>query len=195
MSKITPKITPENTLIIVALESELPRQHLPEWRVIYCGVGKVNATLEATKNILQFQPDIVLNYGSAGSLNPTLSGLVEAGQFLQHDMDVRALGFALGQTPFEEGGIALSFGYQGVICASGDHFVTSPPELPTDLVDMEAYALAKTARHFACDFRAFKYISDQADGDAATDWQENQRLGAALFVELLENLSGGDTRT
>ena len=187
------KITPENSLIIVALESELPRQHLSEWRVIYCGVGKVNATLEATKNILKYHPDIVLNYGSAGSLNPTLSGLVEVGQFLQHDMDVRALGFALGQTPFEEA-IALSFGYQGVICASGDHFVTSPPEMPTDLVDMEAYALAKCARHFACDFRAFKYISDQADGDAAMDWQENQRLGAVRFVELLEKIAGGDTR-
>ncbi len=39
------KITPDNTIIFVALESELPATHLPEWRIVYTGVGKVNAAI------------------------------------------------------------------------------------------------------------------------------------------------------
>ena len=57
-------------------------------------------------------------------------------------MDVRALGFELGQTPFEEG---IRVGQRGIIVGSGDTFATSTPEIKCDLVDMEAYAIAKIA--------------------------------------------------
>ena len=36
-------LIPKDTLIIVALERELPRKLLPNWNIVYCGVGKVNA--------------------------------------------------------------------------------------------------------------------------------------------------------
>ncbi|NCV51273.1 MAG: 5'-methylthioadenosine nucleosidase, partial [Gammaproteobacteria bacterium] len=36
-------ITPDNTLIVVALEDELPTHMVPGWNVLYTGVGKVNA--------------------------------------------------------------------------------------------------------------------------------------------------------
>ena len=189
------KITPDNTIIFVALESELPATHLPEWRIVYTGVGKVNAAIEGIKNYHIYQPFIAINYGTAGTLNQAISGLVEVGQCYERDMDVRPLGFAIGQTPFEDA-IGLSFGYEGVTCSSGDNFVTDTPELNSDIVDMEAYALAKVAKKVGCDFRCFKYISDSADGEAAADWQENQRRGAKHFVDhFLRVVVGGDTRT
>ena len=191
---LTP-IRPENTVIFVALESELPAALLPEWRVIYTGVGKVNAAVEATHFFNLYQMDTMINYGTAGSLNPAVSGLVEVGQFYERDMDVRPLGFAIGQTPFENE-IGLNFGYDGAVCSTGDNFVTDPPELHSDIVDMEAYALAKVAKRLGCDFRCFKYISDSADREAAADWQENQRQGAKHFVDyFLRVVIGGDTRT
>ena len=37
-----------------------------------------------------------------GALRQDLSGLCRVTRFQQRDMDVRALGFSLGQTPFED---------------------------------------------------------------------------------------------
>ena len=41
-------IQPENTLIVVALEDELPTHLVAGWNVLYTGVGKVNAAIAAT---------------------------------------------------------------------------------------------------------------------------------------------------
>ena len=42
-------IQPENTLIVVALEDELPTHLVAGWNVLYTGVGKVNAAIAATE--------------------------------------------------------------------------------------------------------------------------------------------------
>lgn len=189
------QIHPEKTIILIALESELPSVLLPEWTIIYTGVGKINASIVASKAIHLHQPEILINYGTAGSLDKTVHGLIEIGQFIERDMNVEALGFTKGLTPFEDD-IAISFGHDGVKCGTGDQFVTTTPDLWTEVVDMEAYALAKCAKAYDCDFRAIKYISDMADDSAANDWQSNQSKGAALFVEWLNMTRyGGDTRT
>ena len=125
-------------------------------------------------------PKQVVNYGSTGALRPGLAGLHRVTRFLQRDMDVRALGFALGQTPFEDDGEILA-GTGGLSCGTGDQFVSAPPELTSDLVDMEAYALAKMCQQKAIDFYCFKFISDNADGDAAHDWSQQLAIGAKLF--------------
>ena len=59
---------------------------------------------------------------------------------------------------------------------------------PFTLVDMEAYALARVAKSFAVPFVCVKYISDGADENAATDWEEQVHLAAAAFEKLLWNL-------
>ena len=191
-----PLFSPQNTLIVVALADELPRSLLADWRIAYTGVGKVNAAITIEREIAAQKPQVIINFGTAGSLSPNHQGIVEVSQFYQRDMDVRGLGFALGQTPFE-GDAPIDFGRPGLSCGTGDQSVTAPPELSTDLVDMEAYALAKSARDHQIDFYCFKYISDQADDAATTSWQDNVQKGAGLFVEMLTKMqsSGGDTRT
>ena len=57
-------------------------------------------------------------------------------------MDATPLGFKIGQTPFDEIE-EINFGSAGYSCGTGDSFVTQTPKLKTDLVDMEAYAIAK----------------------------------------------------
>ena len=141
------------------------------WTIIYTGVGKVNAAIALCDAIAIHQPKHVVNYGSAGALRPDLIGLHRVTRFLQRDMDVRTLGFALGQTPFEDDGEILA-GTGGLSCGTGDQFVSSPPELTSDLVDMEAYALARICKQKAIDFYCFKFISDNVDGDAAHDWSQ-----------------------
>ena len=176
---------PENTLILVALQDELPRSLLPHWRIAYTGVGKVNAALTAEREINKEKPDRIINFGTAGSLTPHLQGIVEVSRFYQRDMDVRGLGFALGQTPFEDNA-PIDNGRKGLSCGSGDSFVMATPELKTDLVDMEAYALAKSAQHHKINFYCFKYISDQANDAADISWQDNVNKGADLFVEMIK---------
>ena len=98
------------------------------------------------------------------------------------DMDVRALGFSLGQTPFEED-VIIDLDGDGLSCGTGDNFVSAPPEMTSDLVDMEAYALAKICRQKAVEFQCFKFISDNANGDAADDWIQKLAFGARLFYD------------
>ncbi|MFZ9022514.1 MAG: hypothetical protein ACO2ZA_05405, partial [Litorivicinaceae bacterium] len=144
-------IQPENTLIVVALEDELPTQLVAGWNVLYTGVGKVNAAIAATEAVLETRPIHLINYGTAGALNPSITGLNRVNHIVQRDMDARPLGFELGHTPFDTTG-HIDLGGPGVSLGTGDHFVTTPPELVTDIVDMEAYALAKVARLFSIHF-------------------------------------------
>ena len=67
-------------------------------------------------------------------------------------------------------------------------FVTSTPTLKTDIVDMEAFAVAKVCKLKKIDFRCFKFISDNADSQAKNDWVDNVSLGAKLFIEKIGSL-------
>ena len=174
-------------LILVAIEDELKRTDLPNLQIEYIGVGKVNAAFNTLKAIQKYSPDIVINFGTAGSLDPNIKGLVEVSKFLQRDMDASPLGFEIGQTPFEND-IEITFGRQGVTCGSGDKFVTSTPRLQTDIVDMEAFAIAKVCKLESIDFRCFKFISDNADNEAKNDWVENVSLGSKVFIETINKL-------
>ena len=52
-------------------------------------------------------------------------------------MDVRALGFMLEQTLFEDENEILA-GTGGLCCGTGCRFVSVQPKLTSDVVDMEA---------------------------------------------------------
>ena len=103
-------------------------------------------------------------------------------------MDARGLNFDIGETPFDEiKEIILS--KNGYSCGSGDSFVTSGIEMDVDVVDMEAYAIAKICKKENIKFRCFKFISDGANENAKIDWIGNCRKGAALFSEHAKKIS------
>ena len=174
-------------LILVAVEEELSVNDLPEFQIYYTGVGKINASIKTLEIIRDYSPTQVINYGTAGSLNKKLKGLVEVDQFFQRDMDATPLGFKIGQTPFDEIE-EINFGSTGYSCGTGDSFVTQTPKLKTDLVDMEAYAIAKICYLKDIKFKCFKYISDNADEGANNDWIKNVSIGKKLFIERMRNL-------
>ena len=177
----------QEVLLIIALKEELPRNLLPEFNIEYCGVGKINATYKALEIISKYEPKLIINFGTAGSLRKNLFGLHEVSHFFQRDMDARALGFKIGVTPFEERSV-IDFGRTGLSCSSGDNFVSSPPELKTDLVDMEAYAIAKVCVLKNVQFMCFKYVSDNANESASKNWKANASLGATAFKDMVKNL-------
>ncbi|PDH19235.1 MAG: 5'-methylthioadenosine nucleosidase [Pelagibacterales bacterium MED-G42] len=173
-----------NKLFVAALKEEtigLNNFH-------HIGVGKINAAYNLTKLIHKYKPLEVINYGTAGSLKKELSGIVECTKFYQRDMDVRGLlDFKLGETPFDTINEIIN-SEDGFSCGSGDSFVKDKIEMDIDLVDMEAYALAKISKLEGINFRCFKFISDNADDNATSDWMENCKKGAKLFQIEMNNL-------
>ena len=173
-------------VFIVALEDELPQAELPNLNIKYSGVGKINATYKTSEIIKNEYPDLIINYGTAGSLRKDLNGLHEVSKFLQRDMDATPLGFKIGETPFDSVS-EIDFGRRGLSCSTGDSFVTTPPLLMSDLVDMEAYAIAKVCWLSGVDFMCFKYISDDADNEAPNNWEKNIWSGKEAFKAFISD--------
>ena len=166
-----------NKLFVAALKEETIGLN----NFYHIGVGKINATYNLIKLIHKYKPSEVINYGTAGSIKKGLSGIVEVTKFYQRDMDVRGLlDLKLGETPFDDINEIINLN-EGYSCGSGDNFVNKQIEMEIDLVDMEAYALAKVCKLESIKFRCFKYISDNADDSASVDWLENCKKGAKLF--------------
>jgi len=174
-------------LVLVALPQELDATLLgPHATVCYTGVGKVNAAYATAQALREHAPQQVINFGSAGRVAPCPPGLVEVTRVLQRDMNAEPLA-PRGATPFQDGGHTLHSGREGVVCGTGDSFVTAPdPWFETrgvQLVDMELYAIASVCTRQNVAWRAFKFVSDDANADSANDWQANVRRGEALFVD------------
>jgi len=149
----------------------------------FLGVGKINATIKTTELIHKFKPKEIINFGTAGSLNNKLNGIIECTKFYQRDMDCRGLlNFKLGQTPFDKINEIIN-SENGYSCGSGDNFVTTKIEMDVDVVDMEAYAIAKVCSLKGLKFRCFKFISDNADKSADNDWNKNLKIAAKKFEE------------
>ena len=113
-------------------------------------------------------------------------------------MDASKLGFDKFETPFDgKNSIEIDNSYilqnptkKFLTCATGDNFLASSSVHPGDVVDMEAYALAKVCAIFSIPFISFKYISDCSDSDANIIWELNLKKGKkSLIKDILKSLS------
>jgi adenosylhomocysteine nucleosidase len=160
--------------------------------VLHTGVGKLNAAYALIRELQRRRPKLVVNYGTAGGLNPSLAGLVEIRRVLQVDMEAEPLA-PRGQTPFSPEPFMLDSGTDGVVCGSGDRFVTAvDPWLlqhGVEVVDMELFAIASVCQREGIPWRSFKYISDHADRDSETSWQAHVRGGQELFLKRVGELA------
>jgi len=180
--------------LCVALRAELPEPPTG-FNIVYTGVGKVQAATALAKSLCHFhKPDLIINYGTAGGLNPLVKGLVEIGTFIQRDMCAEPQA-PRGTIPFSNptvGNLKTDSSTMEVCCGTGDSFVMAPdPWFVTsdiDCVDMEGWALAYVAQQYDIPFRAWKYVSDMADENAMEDWTANVAAGAELFLKTAKTL-------
>jgi len=162
--------------------------------LLYCGVGKVNAAVVLMRELRRYAhasqpPPLVLNFGSVGSRVHDTGALVACHEFVQRDMDVTGLGFALGVTPYDDTPARLCFEplfkhLPPALCGSGDSFAMNACAVECDVVDMEAYALVKVCRLEGAPFACAKYVTDGADHAAADHWRDNVHKAAEAFLEL-----------
>lgn len=187
--------------VLVVMALELEAQGLFSERgidVLYTGIGKVNAAYRLTRRLVEERTrgisPLVLNLGTAGSRRHPTGSVVACRRFVQRDMDVSGLGFPVGHTPFEdELPSALEFPavfeeFSHATCGSGDRFEAHEQALECEVVDMEAYALAKVCWLERVQFACVKFITDGADADAGNDWQSNLPIAAREFMRCYDTL-------
>lgn len=166
--------------------------------VVFTGIGKANAAYHLTRALYRArqagcEPDLVVNFGSAGSPIHITGSVLGCTRFIQRDMDVTGLGFDLGTTPFEDTPAMLTFepvfqSLPSATCATADRFETQSVGLNYDVIDMEAYALAKVCHLEGLPFACAKFITDGADHNAATSWEANLPRAAQAFWDLYNAL-------
>jgi adenosylhomocysteine nucleosidase len=185
------------TLIVMALPQESRgRLEASGANLLYTGVGKVNAAATLARRLAEIrcagapQP-LVVNLGTAGSRSLPAHSLVACDRFAQRDMDVTGLGFPPGVTPFDTTPAVIEFPtvfahLSQTLCSTADSFATGPHT--GDVVDMEAFALARVCVAEGAPFACAKYVTDGADADSAAHWEAALEAASHAFAHLYDAL-------
>jgi adenosylhomocysteine nucleosidase len=186
-------------LIVMALPQESRgRLEAAGADLLYTGVGKVNAAIALTRRLTELRLrggplPLVVNMGTAGSRTVPAHTLVACNRFAQRDMDVSGLGFAPGATPFDDAPAVLEFPpvfshLPQRLCSTADSFATHRHTIEGDVVDMEAFALARVCLAERARFACIKYVTDGADADSAAHWQAALDGAAREFERVYKEL-------
>ncbi|QKJ51191.1 5'-methylthioadenosine/S-adenosylhomocysteine nucleosidase [Providencia rettgeri] len=161
------------------------------------GIGKVAAAIGTTLLLEHCQPDVVINTGSAGGLDPRLNvgDIVVSTEVRYHDADVTAFGYEpcqMAQCPpaFVADSNLINVAEQcinlldmnavrGLVC-SGDAFINGAEPLArikamfpqVAAVEMEATAIGQVCHQFGVPFVVVRAISDVADKESHTSFDE-----------------------
>lgn len=184
-----------------------------------CGIGKVHAAA-LTQALLDRGAAAVLFTGVAGGVDPTLrvGDLVVAADALQHDVDVTALGYALGQVPGHADvrwvadpdlrdrvaaaarTVAAAEGVRVVVgtVASGDRFVADPDDVArlrsafgAACAEMEGAAVAQVCAAWGVPWAIVRSVSDTADHDADVDFRAFTTVAAGRAVAVVRAVLAG----
>ncbi|MDY5576643.1 MAG: 5'-methylthioadenosine/adenosylhomocysteine nucleosidase [Lachnospiraceae bacterium] len=186
--------------------------HGKDVAVVRSGVGKVNGAICAQILIDLFGVDYIINTGIAGSLKNEINigDVVLSTDALQHDMDARGFGYALGVIPqmkesdfkADDGLINLAKDCCARVCpdiqtftgrvVSGDQFISDKDkknhlveEFQGFCTEMEGAAIAQTAYLNQVPFLIIRAISDKADDSATMDYPAFEAMAVENSVKLL----------
>jgi adenosylhomocysteine nucleosidase len=151
-------------------------------RVEKCGIGKVNAALDAQKMINEFQPDCIISSGCAGGNGDDINiqDVVVSTELTYHDVycgkaiddttvygQVQGLPVRYQADPYllEK---ALLTGAKPGLVVTGDWFVDTKEKMQSIIdifpearaVDMESCAIAQVCYIYKVPFISFRLISD-----------------------------------
>lgn len=179
--------------------------------VLQSGIGKVSAAVGTALLLSDYQPDVIINTGSAGGFDSTLNmgDVVISTEVRHHDADITAFGYEIGQMAGQpaafkaddkliavaEQALASIQGkhaVRGLIC-TGDTFVCTNERqayirqhFPTTVaVEMEAAAVAQTCHQFQVPFVIVRAISDVADKASPMSFDEFLPLAAQNSSEMV----------
>lgn len=179
--------------------------------LLQSGIGKVAAAVGTTILLSDYQPDVVINTGSAGGFESSLNlgDVIISTEVRHHDADVTAFGYEIGQMAGQPAAFAADqklmdvaeqalaqmedkHAVRGLIC-TGDEFVCRPERqaviranFPGVIaVEMEASAIAQTCHQFNTPFVVVRAISDVADKESPMSFEEFLPLAAQSSSEMV----------
>ncbi|ADL68741.1 MTA/SAH nucleosidase [Thermoanaerobacterium thermosaccharolyticum DSM 571] len=182
--------------------------------LVRSGIGKVNAAIAAQILISEFNVDYIINTGVAGGIKSGINvgDIVISSDAIEHDFDTTAFGDELGVIPRMKTSvfkadkylidIALKAAndnidgkaYVGRI-VSGDRFVSSKEEarrlgqqFNAYAVEMEGAAIAHTAYLNNIPFVIIRSISDNADGNATSDFNLFVKKASIVSSNLVKEM-------
>ena len=169
-------------IILLALEDEAPGL-VGKPGVFFTSVGKVNAAITAATLIERYKPKRVFNFGTAGGITTTHGGIYKCTTFTQRDVILG--GCVVGPQAALLHAPILS-DIDGLRLSTGDNFVTDTYNIDADLVDMEAFAIAKACELAGVEFICYKYVSDMADENAADQFVDHVHKGEEHYISILK---------
>lgn len=188
--------------------------------LVQSGIGKVASALATLLMIDKFQPDFIVNTGSAGGFEQSLKvgDIVISSEVRHHDADVTAFGYEIGQLPgmpaafiphptlvkAAQAGINKLEGIQTLtgLITTGDTFMTKDDDIakaranfPTmAAVEMEGAAIAQTCHQLNMPFVVIRSMSDIAGKESPTSFEvylETASINSSqLVLDMLIELTG-----
>lgn len=165
--------------------------------LVECGIGKVQAGMNTAILIDRFQPDIVVNTGSAGGIGTGLAvgDVVISSGVAYHDVNSTAFGYLPGQLPsrpqifeadadvvarIERAAAQTDLTTHVGLIVTGDQFISSKPAIekikaiyPEALAtEMEGAAIGQVANQFGLPFVVIRAMSDVGDENASVSFDE-----------------------
>ncbi|MDX5377244.1 MAG: 5'-methylthioadenosine/S-adenosylhomocysteine nucleosidase [Halomonas sp.] len=183
--------------------------------ILQSGIGKVNAAIGTTLLLDVYQPEAIINTGSAGGFGEGLDigDVVVSSEVRHHDVDAVVFGYEHGQVPQMPAAympdkrlVALArecveaLGEVRVVeglIATGDVFMACPElvsktrsRFPTMLAaEMEAAAIAQTCHLYGCPFVVIRALSDIAGGgDNHLSFEQFLEKAAAHSARMVERM-------
>lgn len=178
------------------------------------GIGKVNAAMSTAILLEKFNPDIVINTGSAGGFDASLEvgAIVISDEVRHHDVDVTAFGYEMGQVPdlpaafksdeklrklAEETVKELGeHQYATGLIATGDSFMSDSERVELvrgyfpqmKAAEMEAAAVAQVCYQFDVPFVIIRSLSDIAGKESSMSFEEFLPTAAKHSTEIVLRL-------
>ena len=156
---------------------------------IRTGVGKVKSAYYVSEVLNQAKPDLVINVGTAGSIDCQVGDILVCRHFIDRDMQKLAdmgLEYEIDSSALlAEKGYCMHWAGEG-ICNTGDTFLTELSDVKGDVVDMEAFAQAFVCRAKTLPFIAVKYVTDIIGLNSVKHWDDrlaDARKGLGDFFE------------
>ena len=157
-------------LLVYAIPEEKIEINIPNAEVIYVetGMGKVNASMRLMRAICEYHPDMVINAGSAGTLNHKVGDIIVCNRFIDRDLRKVTLDGVISEIEFEKFA-NFSNSIWGT-CNTGDSFITEGNDIEGDVIDMESYAEADVCREMGVPFVSVKYVTDIVGQNSSQEW-------------------------
>lgn len=170
-------------LVAHAIEEERISLNKDGYQFIHCitEIGKVSAAIAVQQAIYKFQPDIVLNIGTSGSVHHKIGSIHVSQEFVDRDTEkLKALNLPAREDfsmENREVDFFKNWNFNSVI-NTGDTFLTTS-DGTGDVFDMEAFAIARVCKTLNLPFAAIKYVTDIIGENSLKDWKD--KLADAQF--------------